>query len=337
MRFKIAAVLILAMVLLITYAKKEGLFIKKDQTYESLFGNIAKISKTTGVRNAYNLVVYNFENGKYDINKCHSLMHILGHAAYEFNGNNFEVYKNGDMSKCMDGFWHGVEAQIVLEELVDPERMSLSIKNFCKFAKGVNPKVECYHGAGHAFVQKGFSTTLALEQCDRIISDGYEDCYRGVFSEHVNLLRGIDGDSDSVIPGVIPIKLGQSEIFKECLIYDSKYKNACVSQFSVFVSDIDGLEAQIKTCELYNTDISSVCVLKVAANYASGNLSNNAELTIPRGFSGYGDLTRRSYIEGIVGQYIHHFGPNGGVLDFCKKLEVENDKKYCLSEVSRLQ
>lgn len=333
MRTKIAAVLILILVFFGIYKTNERILLPDNQTYEELFGNIAKITKSQGVARAHKLVVHNFENGNYDINQCHSLMHVLGHAAYEFQNNDYRSYKIKDFSKCMDGFLHGVEAQIVLEELIDLDRMSLNIKNLCEYVGKVNKGVECYHGAGHAFLQKGFSPRLALEQCDKLIAKDSDDCYRGVFSEYVNFLRGVDGDSDSTIPGVTPIKLEPDKIFRECFDYDSKYRNSCISQFAVFLNDLDGLKTRIDTCNLYDPNTASICTLKVGANYAADNLPKIPELKLPEGFSNYNPDIRRSYITGVVGQYLHYFGSdNKKALSFCESLDIENDKKFCFGE-----
>ncbi len=325
-------ILFIALSAAFTFVAKTGLSktVVQEDDSQTLFIKIAKETKIKGPSYVFNKIQTGFINENYDINKCHSLLHALGHSAYEYYGKDFKSYGNLDYQMCFQGFQHGVEAQIALQELDDENTLKKTLNSFCDFLKSDNPEAECFHGAGHAFFQNGFNVLSALKRCDLIEFGGHTDCYRGVFSERVNRIMGIDGDTDSKIAGFIPEKVDPNNVYKECFGYPFKYREACITQFTILIPDTGGLDNMINTCLRYIDYVEDICIFKISGNLASFTIGENKDVPLPDNFTLLSFRARKIFIEGVINQY-DQYPDTPKRNEFCSRLGNVADKSYCMS------
>lgn len=306
---------------------------KKDD-YQYLTGNILKIVKKSGVDKTIDRLDEDFKLGLIDINQCHSLLHTVGHAAYEFYPDKIVSLKN---NICSYGFQHGVEAQIVLQKSYDTQVMADELHIFCQKLEKQYSGIECYHGAGHAFIQQGYKIDKALKACDGIATGSQkpEDCYRGAFSEYVNRLRGIDGDTDAPLVGVTPVVLDKTNVFKECLALEIKYQNACVSQFTSFLENPSDISIPLSDCNYYSSWVANTCAFKVTGAYVSSRIDTLAGTKIPSNFKELSFEVKKGYIYGMVNQYQQKSGEDSLILakSWCQSLPDSVSQNYCISNL----
>lgn len=306
-----------------------------ENDYKYLTGNILKIIKKNGVKKSVDVVEHSYNLGLIDINQCHSLLHTVGHAAYEFNSSDKDSIILSKNHICFYGFQHGVEGQIVLSKSWSEELFIQELHNFCKEIKEIYPNIECYHGAGHAFVQQGIPILNILKLCDKIsgTTESPEDCYRGAFSEYVNRLRGIDGDTDAPIIGVIPKNIPNEKVFDECLQLPSKYQKSCIAQFSSFLEKNDDLETALNDCNYFKGWVANICAFKITGSYMSVNIGKMSGNEVPKNYQTLSQQVRFGYIDGVVNQYqqLNVTNARETVRKWCLSIEQNLDSKYCLS------
>lgn len=304
-----------------------------NNSYQFLRLNILKIIKMDGVPKTTNRVVAAFKNGDIDINECHNLMHTLGHSAYEFNPNNWDILISPQSTTCFYGFEHGVEAQIFLSKAGDTETMYKELHNYCKMLRNKFPGIDCYHGVGHATIQS-MPLLPALAVCDKVVenNDNPSDCYRGAFSEYVNKLNGIDGDTDAPIPGVVPVKYASGHVFDECVKLPLKYQKACAAQFSSFIWD-GSLDTSLPVCNTYPDWIAEICSFKSSEAFTTNNFEQMKIIEIPKKLSGMKSAVRKGYIEGSISGYNPYKLNDSGNTEtvWCSSLQNTSDKNFCLS------
>lgn len=281
-------------------------------------------------------VKLSFDSGVIDINQCHALLHSAGHASYEFSLGNWDKVLFQDTGLCSYGFEHGVEAQIVLENSIDNNKAADILQEYCRRLKVGDANAECYHGAGHAFTQQGLTILSALERCDSLIESGLpEDCYRGAFSEYVNKLRGIDGDTDAPIPGAVVKKIEITDVFNECLLLDKKYQEACVAQFTSFLYTDHDLETALLGCNYFTGWVGDTCAFKVGGTYASIYIDKTEEFVLPENLGQLSKSIRHGFARGVINQFEHHSGEHrrGDAIKWCGSLMLKDDQRYCLSNI----
>lgn len=307
----------------------------ETNSYEYLKGNIKKIYERYGAYKTATRVQAAFKGGNIDINECHSVMHLLGHYAYESRKENFETLASGISTYCMSGFMHGVEAQISLELMDNQKSMSEDLKKYCTEVRKQNGDVICYHGLGHAIIQTTKNLMVSLKTCDTVaLEDDPSDCYRGVFSEYVNLLKGIDGDTDAPIPGVTPVKIEKADTFDTCLTLPTKYQDDCVSQFTSFIYEGD-MDQALDICQTFKGWVGKRCAKTSAGNYTFANLATLKKIPLPKYYVLYSWEVKTGYIEGVIEGYTGFIGTPiyGNLEEWCSGLPNSADREYCLKNI----
>lgn len=314
---------------------KDQIKLNSDNSYQFLKLNIIKIIKKDGIPKSTKRVVDAFKKGDIDINECHNLMHTLGHAAYEFHPKDWDILVSPYSTLCFFGFEHGVEAQIALSKLGDTESMYKDLHYYCQKFRNKFPGSDCYHGVGHAYMQS-MSISAALSNCDKVVevNESPEDCYRGAFSEYTNRLKGIDGDTDSPIPGVTPLVIDEKNVYDECLKLNTKYQKACAAQFTSFIYD-GGKETAISKCQNYPDWISEICAFKISEANTNNYFESTKELTIPGGLEKMKFAVRKGYIDGVSVGFLSfkNSAPPDIEKKWCNKLPYQTDINYCLTHI----
>ncbi len=118
---------------------------------------------------------------------CHSVMHLIAHAAvHEFK--NFGVAMNHGTTLCQNGYYHGVIEEYLRNENVD----ALSgddLRNFCptsfKATSSPTDTLNCIHGIGHALMYMTRNDLpKSLVRCGDFLDDHMRSqCLTGAFMQ----------------------------------------------------------------------------------------------------------------------------------------------------------
>lgn len=165
--------------------------------YQYFIRHIDVFFHREGINGMIQRTINALRDGQIEMFVCHSIAHDIGH--YGGYPENFPFIESSlskeNLDFCGSGFLHGVEGQLANEAY--PQNAE-NLYTFCKMAMPYEPYYSgCYHGAGHAFMEHTRDVEAALRECDTLITDTevtHNECYRGVFSEHVNIMRAA-GDS----------------------------------------------------------------------------------------------------------------------------------------------
>jgi len=301
-------------------------------SYETLHANLNKYILNVGIANTFKRVLQVFDGGSIDVNKCHSLMHQIGHAAYEFHPGNWDLLTLDATQVCMNGYVHGVEAQMAMQWQINPEDSASILRNYCSRLQKKKPGMTCYHGAGHAFVQSyNANIAQALGLCDELTGQSDPtDCYSGVFSEYRNYLSGYDGDNEAPIAGREPIAIRPEHVFDECFSLADQYQVECVRQFSSFLYTGE-LAPSISACAHFEGWPAKTCTHIITVSYASVHLPIMHLIPLPEGLMNFSEEVRKGYIDGIFEAYsmYKNFPFYKDRLSWCDSFPIAHDKEYC--------
>ncbi len=308
--------------------------LETNSSFEFLRGNINQIIKKDGIAKTVDRIDQVRKDNIIDINKCHDLLHLVGHAAYEFNRQNWNIILSPKSDICFYGFEHGVEAQIVFESSDDVNKMFSNLHEYCSRLKNKFSEIYCYHGVGHAFVQEGQPIESALKNCDKVVentNDDPLDCYRGAFSEYVNRLAAIDGDTNAPIPGITPTKIEKDHAYDICLKLPLKYQKACVAQFTAFIFD-GNLDSSLISCSHYDNLVSNICAFKVSEAYTSNNIERLTIINPPTFFAKLPQSVRWGYISGVISGYVPFRSEElfKKASFWCSLMPYKSDRDFCL-------
>jgi len=159
---------------------------------------------------------------------CHTLGHIVGRHVFK---RSHDVEKS--MEECgytCDGSCiHGIAGAAFLEALdiepvkaeemhIDSELIHLEGRSLCATSRAV-----C-HGIGHMLYLLHNSFREPLRTCDEIASGwSREDCYRGVFMEHADIIS----TNDFILGKSRSVELKEDDILYPCDSVTDRYLNAC--------------------------------------------------------------------------------------------------------------
>ncbi len=318
-------------------AQRPAVVSERFDSYRELHAAFNQVVARRGIGETLDMVRDTFIRGNITINECHSLLHQLGHAAYEFHRDDWNVLTLEKTRLCMDGFAHGVEAQMAMEWPLHAERVRDDLRRYCKEMRALDQSWSCYHGAGHAFIQRyGNDAPIALSKCDEAVpqEDEAEDCWRGVFSEYRNFLNAYDGDNEAPIPGMTPKTIPVSETFYECAAVPSKYHDACISQFAGYLIT-DDLDASVATCLTFGDWVWRRCIQTVASSFVANTFAQTNVMMPVKALSSFTVSAREGFIdgmyEGLVGFQRSDFATQWDM--FCSALGGIDDQAYCRSKV----
>lgn len=304
----------------------------KADTFNILRESIPSLISKHGLYETANIAKQAFLSQQISMNQCHILFHQIGHEAYAYYQREISKIMNIATSVCWDSYEHGLEGGIVLGS----NNVFQDLKLFCDQWKIKYPNSNCYHGAGHGFLEKDpYNLSLALTSCDHLIDSSQEDkdsCYRGVFSELGNRSVNYDGGTGKYIGGTSLNSIDHQQVLKICLSLDHKYQLACASQLTkVIYHDLEINNALIYCLDsVYPTQIQHLCIRSLGLFYADDLLSHQNQVDIPSGLINLPKDYRRSFILGAKSVFItlKKDGIDKDLDSFCDSLLLE-DRDFC--------
>lgn len=272
---------------------------------KSIVDDLSEIVDNVGIDGAVDLLNKAMNDGKINRNKCHGIMHLLGHQAYSRNLPDIPKLLREYGHTCQSGFPHGIEAQITLEE-TDIKVRNAKLKDFCKLYNESFKTTSCYHGVGHAYYQIIHEPTHALAACDTL--DGKDvdlkPCYEGVFNELSLDILGVDGETDLRVPGVHKKINDPQHPLLYCKNFDEKYQDSCFFIFPILLSSERKFRNDFSPCLYsgYTIVMQEYCVEYLAAVTARDALNYNNSFVVPETVGGTLSLPlQEAYVRGILG------------------------------------
>jgi hypothetical protein len=296
-----------------------------------------------GITGTLELIERAFVNNDISLVECHVLSHNLGHEALIYYNYDYKKALEHESHFCINGYRHGVEAQIVLDS---PDYRE-ELQKFCKVLNDKLDYANCYHGAGHVFMNSSVDLNASLEEGDRLSAPEYPDVsdwYKGVFAELTNLAGGFDGETGLHFPGEPPVKIDEHAL-PYCTKLQPKYQKACVYELSglnIGVSTTPELaKERLMACldDKYPTDLQAACIYGVAAVFAQHEVALDKKVT-PMPF--ILDLDReiiKSYIA-AVSQEIRQFILSGREFngsEFCQSFKERDEIEFCTENMKPSQ
>lgn len=258
----------------------KGLETQKGDLFSNIQSALPRIIAQGGIQGAVDLIYTAVQRKKIDFTSCHKLLHEVGHRAYSYYKRDFVQIAQHVDKGCQEAYQHGVEAQIVLEN--DAPRGDL--KDFCQVVRKTEPTIQCYHGAGHGFMDKSNGDVdYALGQCVLLGDNaGVQSCYSGVFSEYGNRVLGVDGHTGLRLSGKPATVTKTEHPLEFCQTLASQYREACSSQLvklQFTVNLTDSLHACVY--EGYSKETQVTCVQMSGFFYAGNTLSHANTVPVP--------------------------------------------------------
>lgn len=314
--------------------------LKEGTVFENIRDSMKEIIKEGGIQGMIDVNEYAFVNDKYGIYYCHVLSHLIGHEAVVYYNGDYETAVNHDTHFCELGYRHGAEAQVALSG----GDYKNNLYKMCEYIKKKNPDAECFHGAGHAFMNESLDVDTSLKMCDDLINETYTEdhvaaCYNAVFAELTNLVGGKDGGTGIDYTGGPPLTMDEKTPLEYCSKFDPRYSIQCVFEFSgLGISDSStpaDIELKLRGCtnQEYDEVLESACIRSVSAVGAQHELANNQTVVVPEYILGLSDVLRKSYILGTgteLKQYLIS-GVDRDWKSFCDAFTAEEDISLCLS------
>jgi hypothetical protein len=305
---------------------EEQLSATKEGDYHRFFvEHIDVFFKEEGINGMVRRTVKALTDGQISMFVCHSLAHDIGHyAGYPDNFVDIDQYiSKENLDFCGSGFMHGVEAELANGPY--PQNID-DLYGFCKMVLPQNPYYYgCYHGAGHSFMQQTQDPQAALLYCDQLKTDEVTNgshCYRGVFSEHSNIVRG-RGE-------------GNEYLLVFCDSLDPSLQSYCAEELNGLELPATATEEEItfalKTCMAggYGDRVETGCIKSVAGVAADRTLGQGRTLTAVPYVSELPTALRQIYIrssyEMFLKNALHH--TDLSFTSFCDGLTSE-DKPFC--------
>ena len=244
---------------------------------------------------------------------CHSLVHEIGHAAYEKYGDfsNALSYHN---EVCISGYMHGV----IESAFSETDNVFESMKLFCgAYPSGKFLSWQCYHGIGHALMYYTNNDILqSLDFCD-VYTEPFMQatCSNGVFMEnfasdtelHPSAFLNPD-DPALLCRNVDEAKKG------DCYLYAVKY---------YLKNNNENYESAFKWCTTVEEPFIQNCVSGIGGEAIKTNISNHTYAETLCNSAPTNEY-RRFCIDGMLGLYLSHTGSLTEGKGFCKNLSPLN-------------
>lgn len=305
--------------------------------FEGVRDSMKKIIDEGGIQGLIDVNEYAFVNNLYGIYQCHVISHLTGHEAVVFYGGDYEAVIAHDTHFCEVGYRHGAEAQVALSG----GNYKDELYRMCDVILAKNPEAECFHGAGHAFMNETLDVDESLRMCDGLINDTHSvsavtPCYNAVFAELTNLVGGKDGGTGIDYTGGPPLKLEESPL-AYCSKFDEQYRIQCLFEFSgLGISELStpkDIEQKLIGCsnDEYDEELEAACIRSVSAVGAQHELAQNHTIVVPKHIHDLSDSLREAYIYGTgteMKQYLMSGAPRGWE-DFCSQFIHQKDMLLC--------
>ena len=317
---------------------------ERPSMFQSIYKHIGSLEIKGGIEGVVGLIEYSFKEQAINQSECHTLLHALGHTAYGRYPKDWQRLATSKSTLCVASFEHGVEAQIAIAQAADPTQMVSELQAYCVALREKHPGITCYHGAGHAFLQrtKG-DVNRALGLCDSLkggpVSD-LQDCYRGIFSEFGSEALGIDGDTGLPIAGVPRVEIVPKKPFDVCVSIGADYQRACVSQLSKIYYKNDVVKAMADCIHSpYLSWIRERCIMTIAGIHAMQTLSSHESMKTPVEVVGYTPENRAAYIAGTAEGFVS-FSLSGIQKDWqswCGSFAESSDAALCREYMNQVR
>ncbi|MFZ2886837.1 MAG: hypothetical protein WA021_03390 [Minisyncoccia bacterium] len=154
--------------------------------------------------------------------QCHALVHYLGQSAYRESGSLSQTFARCSTKiACGEGCYHGAVEAYIME--TGNQLEDATIADICSrdYTGNETNYAACVHGLGHAFMLlEGDDIFRSLPKCDFLAVDDRDECYAGVFMEHVFGAESVDHPSQYI---------DKKDPMYPCTIVEERYKNMCYS------------------------------------------------------------------------------------------------------------
>lgn len=251
--------------------------------------------------------------------QCHSLSHVIGHAAGERYGDVAAAYRRGDRF-CASGYYHGAMEAIVsgparARALDRPDGVCAGLK------RGSVDRGNCSHGLGHGFmVVRANEVPASLRLCDNL-SARYErgHCYDGVFMQNVM------AEDDSEHPSRY---LDRSEPLRLCSELAPRYGESCVKRQVLYGLEASGgdFRTMFGLCRALGGAVRAECDRQLGEAAADLNIRSqptvDAQTRLTAQLCGLAPDTaaRLRCAEGAARYFVFHFDRVDEAEAFCRLL-----------------
>lgn len=251
--------------------------------------------------------------------RCHSLVHVIGHAAGERYGSIASAYRRGDRF-CASGYYHGVMEAIVegparSRALDRPDTICAGLR------RGSVDEGNCAHGLGHGFMAVGANDVPAsLRLCDRL-SAGYErrNCYDGVFMQNVM------AEDDPRHPSRY---LDRARPLRLCSLLAPRYAESCVKRQVLYA--LEATRGDFRTifdlCRRLGTGARQPCDRQLGEAAADLNIMSQPDVGGGAGATAQicglapDAGSQRRCVEGAAGYFVFHYDRTAEARVFCRIL-----------------
>lgn len=336
--FILVSFLVLDITLFVTWKQLQV----KNQSRNSTPLNVANIISTErnlyeyinqyGIDSTLDIIKNSLKDEQISIARCHNLVHLVGHKAYSLFPNDLDKLSNYHQTLCGGAFQHGIEAEITSNH-DDPINI---LHEFCGLTLQKRNGDFCYHGAGHAYLQKSRDINKSLQFCNSLLDGPLKDpanCYRGVFSEYAFQIDGIDGDTGNRISVGPTMKLPTKYPMDYCQSLDDKYHESCASQLSRIIFSSIRVEDPLKECnsQSYSLVVQAGCLKIVSAVIAQREFTDTDTVKVPSYILSLSDPLKIAYVRGIAGEYQAFLdsGVEKNWRSICNSFKVQTDIQKC--------
>lgn len=308
--------------------------------FEEVRDSMKEIIQEGGIQGMIDVNEYALVNNLYGIYQCHVISHLTGHEAVVYYGNDYDAVVAHDNHFCEIGYRHGAEAQVALSG----GDYKNELYKMCDAIQRKNPDAECFHGAGHAYMNESLDVDLSLQMCDELINETHTEadvtpCYNAVFAELTNLVGGTDGGTGIEYTGGAPLTMEEKTPLEYCSKFKPHYRLQCVFEFSgLGVNEHttqDDIAGRIKDCanDVYGEELESACIRSVSAVGAQHILAHSDTLSVPPHVLTLSKPLRDAFILGVgteMKQYIISGAPRDWQ-SFCDGFSDSEDNSLCTS------
>jgi hypothetical protein len=306
--------------------------------FESIRDSLKDIIDAWGIEGALEINEHAFVNNKIGIYHCHVLTHLIGHEAIIYYGQDYDEVVAHDRQFCELGYRHGAEAQVALSGGNYKEELYA----MCDAIQRKDPSADCFHGAGHAFMNESLDVDTSLQMCDELINETHDEndvapCYNAVFAELTNLVGGKDGGTGIDYTGGPPLSMEEKSPLEYCNKFDRKYGIQCVFEFSGLGVSEHSTPADIAqkllgcSNEEYDEELEAACIRSVSAVGAQHELAKSQTIVVPEHIHGLPKVLRESYIRGTGIEMMQYLisGADRDWRAFCDAFINEDDILMC--------
>lgn len=294
-----------------------------EEEYKNIEKSILDLVEKENPRVALDELRLETKNNSALLAVCHSIVHEIGHEAYE-KYTDFGIAMQYQDEFCNSGYLHG----IIEAHFNKSTDIFTTMQDTCKdFPLGKFMSFECLHGIGHGLMYfTSNDLPKSLEYCSKFNSSfARENCSNGVFMENFNVDQKLH----------ISKYLDPSNPFFPCNIQDENIKEQCYIYAPIYYLSLNPREYinALTWCETTELGFTKICTHGVGSQAMKENIDNPeiVEKICESGTIGQ----KTSCIMGMTTLYINHYGELGAGKKLCNKLNFSN-KSTCYSTLDHL-